>query len=244
MIRRSGRLLEQQKSQEPVGPVTRSKKGQAHPFITNKADDEDLSEDSEDNYNSEKTFRDTNDYAISFEPESEECIYELTNDEEITEPSTIADTLQDLIWKKSMDDEMKALHDKETWEVVTPPSNVNIFSCKWVYTCKRDSTGRVIQAKSRPVAQGFTQTFGVDYYETYSPVVHLTSLRLLCAIAAHNNWPIHQMDVNTAYLNAKLQNLSICASHLVLCKGTMIKFFFSRNAYMASSSQVENGTNV
>ena len=144
MIRRSGRLLEQQKSQEPVGPVTRSKKGRAHSFITNQADDEDLSEDSEDDYNSEKIFGDTNNYAISAEPESEECIYALTNDEELTEPSTIAEALPVLIWKKSMDDEMKALHDKETWEVITPPSNANIVGCKWVYTCKRDSTGRVI----------------------------------------------------------------------------------------------------
>ena len=111
--------MEQQKSQEPVGPVTRSKKGRAHSFITNQADDEDLSADSEDDYNSEKIFGDTNDYAISAEPESEECIYALTNGEEITEPSTIAEALQDPIWKKSMDDEMKALHDKETWEVVT-----------------------------------------------------------------------------------------------------------------------------
>ena len=110
----------------------------------NQADDEDLSADSEDDYNSEKIFRDTNDYAVSAESESEECIYALTNDKEITEPSTIAEALQDPIWKKSMDDKMKALHDKETWEVVTPPSNANIVGCKWVYTCKRDSTGRVI----------------------------------------------------------------------------------------------------
>ena len=179
LIRRSGRLLERQKSQKPVGPVTRSKKGRAHSFITNQADDEDLSEDSEDDYNSEKIFGDTNDSAISAEPKSEECIYALINDEEIIEPSTIAEALQNPLWKKSMDNEMKALHDKETWDVVTPPSNANIVSCKWVYTCKKDSTRKVIQAKSRLVAQGFTQTFGVDYYEIYSPVVCLTSLRLI-----------------------------------------------------------------
>jgi Reverse transcriptase (RNA-dependent DNA polymerase) len=54
------------------------------------------------------------------------------------------------------------------------------------------------------VAQGFTQAFGVDYDETYSPVTRLSSLRIICAIAARNDWPIHQMDVDSAYLNATL----------------------------------------
>ena len=94
--------------------------------------------------NSEIMPRNTNNYTISAEPESEECIYALTNDKEIIEPSTTAEALQDPMWKKSMDDEMKALHDKETWEVITPLSNANIVSSKWVYTCKRDSTGRVV----------------------------------------------------------------------------------------------------
>ena len=104
-----------------------------------------------------------------------------------------------------MDEELKALHDKQTWEVINPSKNANIVGCKWVYTCKRDSAGRFIHAKSQLVAQGFTQMFSVDYYETYSPIVHLTSLRLICAIATCNNWPIHQMDVDTAYLNANLK---------------------------------------
>jgi len=70
---------------------------------------------------------------------------------------------------------------------------------------KRDQEGRVIRAKSHLVAQGFTQTFGVDYYKTYSPVVHLASLWSICALAVRNNWPIHQMDMDNAYLNASLQ---------------------------------------
>ena len=62
-----------------------------------------------------------------------------------------------------MDEELKALHDKQTWEVINPSKNANIVGCKWVYTCKRDSAGRFIHAKSQLVAQGFTQMFSVDY---------------------------------------------------------------------------------
>ena len=131
--------------------------------------------------------------------------YDLSSIDEITEPDNADEALKSPIWKKSMDEEITALLNNKTWELVIPPENVNIVGNKWVYLCKKDQEGRVIRAKSRLVAQGFTQTFGVDYYETYSPVVRLASLRTICALAARNNWPIHQMDVDNAYLNASLQ---------------------------------------
>ena len=72
---------------------------------------------------------------------------------------------------------------------------------------KKNDKNTVIRPKSCLVAQAFTQTFGVDYDETYAPVIRTTSLWTICAIAACNNWPIHQMDVDVAYLNATLENL-------------------------------------
>ena len=62
-----------------------------------------------------------------------------------------------------------------------------------------------MRAKSRVVAQGFTQTFGVDYDETYVPVSRLASLWTICMIAALNDWLIHQMDVYNAYVHADLE---------------------------------------
>ena len=59
--------------------------------------------------------------------------------------------------------------------------------------------------KSRVVAQGFTQTFGVNYDETYAPVSQLASLQTICMIAAQNDWPIYQMEVYNAYVNADLE---------------------------------------
>ena len=100
-----------------------------------------------------------------------------------------------------MDNEYKALIEKKVWEVVLPPPNTNIVGSCWTHICKHNED-RTARAKSRVVAQGFTQTFGVDYGETYVPVCRLASLRTICAIAVWNNWLIHQMDIYNAYVNA------------------------------------------
>ena len=101
---------------------------------------------------------------------------------------------------------VKAQIDKNTWEMVIPPEGVNIVGSKWTYYLKKNNKNTIIRLKSCLVAQGFTQTFGVNYDETYIPVVRMTSLWTICTIAAYNNWPIHQMGVDVAYLNATLEN--------------------------------------
>ena len=80
----------------------------------------------------------------------------------------------------------------------------NIVGSRWTHICKRNQD-RTVRAKSRIVAQDFTQTFGVDYNETYAPVNRLASLRTICAIAVQNDWPIHQIDVYNPYVNADLE---------------------------------------
>ena len=106
-----------------------------------------------------------------------------------------------------MDEELKAQMDKNTWEMVIPSEGVNIVGSKWTYCLKKNDKNTIICPKSRLVAQGFTQTFRVNYDETYTLIIRMTSLWTICAIAACNNWPIHQMDVDVAYLNATLENL-------------------------------------
>ena len=119
---------------------------------------------------------------------------------------TTNNALSDPTWKKSMDDEIKAQIEKETWELVIPPPGVNIVGSTWKHTLKKDQKGTIVCAKSRLVAQGFSQTFGVNYDKAYAPVVRMTSLRTICTIATQNKWPIHQMDVDVAYLSAKLDD--------------------------------------
>lgn len=75
---------------------------------------------------------------------------------------------------------------------------------KWVFKLKRDCNGNVIRHKARLVAEGCSQKYGLDYEETFSPVVRHTSLRLLTALAVKNGLSIHQMDAITAFMQGDL----------------------------------------
>ena len=80
-----------------------------------------------------------------------------------------------------------------------PPEGAKIIECKWIFKLKAEKT-----FKGRLVAKGFKQTHGIDYDETFSPVVMLKSIRILLSIAAYYDYEIWQIDVKTAFLNGKL----------------------------------------
>jgi len=80
------------------------------------------------------------------------------------------------------------------------PSGRNAVKCKWVFREKKGAEGEIVRYKARLVAKGFTHQYGIDYLETYAPVVKLGSLRILLAVAAFYNYEIHQCDIKTAYL--------------------------------------------
>jgi hypothetical protein len=107
-------------------------------------------------------------------------------------------------WTGGCIKEMDQLHHNKTWVLVKPPPDTNIVGCKWVMKLKVMPDGSV-KYKARLVAQGFTQKPGIDYEETYSPVVRYASLRALFGLAAHYSWEVHHMDVKSAYLNGTLQ---------------------------------------
>src|SRR6266481_7592002 len=93
---------------------------------------------------------------------------------------------------------------KETWELVDEPGDTNIIGSRWVFRLKHDAGGKITQHRARLVAQGYTQAFGIDYDNTFSPIVKLASLRIIAALAAHNDWSLQQMDINSTYFNASL----------------------------------------
>jgi len=103
-------------------------------------------------------------------------------------------------WEKAIEEELVSLKVNRTWGIVDLPESRTPIKCKWVFRVKRGPGGEVIRYKARLVAKGFTQWYGVDYLETYSPVVKLTSLRIMLAIAAARNYEIDQTDIKTAYV--------------------------------------------
>ncbi|KAJ0765449.1 putative RNA-directed DNA polymerase [Helianthus annuus] len=107
-------------------------------------------------------------------------------------------------WLEAMNVEMQSMYDNQVWELVVPPLNSKVVGSKWVFKKKTDMHGNLDTYKARLVAKGFTQTQGVDYDETFSPVAMLKSIRILFAIAEYYDYEIWQMDVKTAFLNGYL----------------------------------------
>ncbi|KAF0899665.1 hypothetical protein E2562_021364 [Oryza meyeriana var. granulata] len=74
----------------------------------------------------------------------------------------------------------------------------------WVYKVKKNAAGEAIKHKARLVAKGYVQQPGVDFDEVFVPVARIESVRLLLALAAQEGWPVHHMDVKSAFLNGEL----------------------------------------
>ena len=108
-------------------------------------------------------------------------------------------------WAKAMKIEMDSLHDNNVWDIVELPKERKAIGSKWVFKRKRDADGNVERHKARLVAQGFTQKSGIDYDETFCPVVRFESIRAIIALAAKHNLRLHQVDITTAFLNGELK---------------------------------------
>lgn len=107
-------------------------------------------------------------------------------------------------WEVAVQEEMTALEKNNTWSLTKIPEGRVPITCKWVFRLKRDEDGGENCYKARLVARGFTQRYGFDYAETYSPVAKLDTLRAVLAVANHEKMAVHQMDVKTAFLNGTI----------------------------------------
>lgn len=107
-------------------------------------------------------------------------------------------------WLQAMAEELQSFDDNQVWEVVDTPSSASVVQCKWVLRKKFDYDNKV-RYRARLVAKGFTQKAGIDYQETFSPVIRHSTLRLLFALAVQLDMDITHLDVTTAFLNGYLK---------------------------------------
>lgn len=103
-----------------------------------------------------------------------------------------------------MTQEIEALERNKTWILVDKPPDKTPIGCKWVYKIKYKQDGTIERYKARLVVKGYTQIEGIDFMDTFSPVAKMTTLRVLLALVATNNWFLHQLDVDNAFLHASL----------------------------------------
>ena len=120
-------------------------------------------------------------------------------------PRTIQEALGHLEWRSAVQEEMNALLKNRTSEIVDLPKEKKTMGCKWVFTIKCKLDGSIERCKARLVAKGLTQTYGIDYQETFSPVAKINSIWILLSFAEHFNWPLRQLDVKNAFLSDDLE---------------------------------------
>ena len=123
----------------------------------------------------------------------------------ITEPSSYKIAAQHPQWCTAMQEEFDALRKQGTWPLVLPPPHKNVVGCKWVYKLKHKSDGTIARYKARLVAKGFHQQQGVDYDETFSPMIKPPTVRLILSLAVSQNCPLPQLDVKNAFLHGILK---------------------------------------
>ena len=123
------------------------------------------------------------------------------------EPVSVPAALLDSHWKQGMVEEHTALLKNNTWTLVPFSEGMHVVDNKWIFRLKYNPDGSIQRYKARLVAKGFQQTAGIDFNETFSPVIKPCTIRVILTLAASYNWDIQQIDINNAFLNGDLQEV-------------------------------------
>jgi histone deacetylase 1/2 len=121
------------------------------------------------------------------------------------EPTSVEQALGDKNWAATMDAEYRALVENKIWHLVPKPKGKNIIGCKWVFKIKRKSDGSIDRYKGRLVAKGYKQRYGIDYEDTFSPVVKAATIRLILSLDVSKDWCLRQLDVQNGFLHGILE---------------------------------------
>ena len=119
------------------------------------------------------------------------------------DPNTLQEVLSSIdanLWQEAIKDEMESLESNRTWHFVDLPP-----SCKWILKKKLKLDDTIEKYKARLVAKGFRQRENVDFFDIFSIVTRITSIRVLFSLAAIHDLVVHQMDVKTTFLNGELE---------------------------------------
>jgi Reverse transcriptase (RNA-dependent DNA polymerase)/gag-polypeptide of LTR copia-type len=119
--------------------------------------------------------------------------------------AAINDSVYGPKWRAAIEEELKALGINGTWREEIPPKGVNLVSTKWVFLVKVKSDGTLDRFKARLVARGFSQVYGIDYFETFAPTVRMDTLRVFLAVAAEKDWELIHMDIKNAFTESHLK---------------------------------------
>jgi hypothetical protein len=119
-------------------------------------------------------------------------------------PATFAEALRSLSWRKAMMEEMNSIEENGTWILVDLPPGRKPIGMKWVFKVMRDEHGTVSKHKARLVVKGYAQRHGIDYDKVFASMARTDLVCLLTALATHEGWEVHYMDVKSVFLNGDL----------------------------------------
>nr|GEV58430.1 Myc-type, basic helix-loop-helix (bHLH) domain-containing protein [Tanacetum cinerariifolium] len=121
------------------------------------------------------------------------------------EPTCYKDVILDSNWIDAKNAEIEALNRYHTWIITYLPANRKPIGCKWIFKIKYKANGEIKRYKARLVSKGFNQREGINFDETYSLVVKMSTVRCLIAISFTNKWPLFESDINNAFLYGDLE---------------------------------------
>ena len=125
-------------------------------------------------------------------------------------PSLVCTALRDPDCMAAMQDEFDALTSNGTWTLVPRPANANIITGKWSFKNKLQPDGSLECRKARWVVRGFSQRLGVDFHQTFSPVIKPTTIRTVLHLVATRRWAVHQLDIKNVFLHGDLTERVYC----------------------------------
>lgn len=103
-----------------------------------------------------------------------------------------------------MEAKMSMIKKNQTWILVDNHHKKKVIEIKWMYRIKLNSNGLINKFKAKLIVKGFSQVYGVDFFETFAPIAWHDMIRLLLAFVVEEDWEIWHLDIKSAFLNGTI----------------------------------------